>query len=222
VACGILWRLQKMWKKLHKVKTQTSKTNLEILKFSNPLKPRTDRHYIFSDRFWYMEHWNRSLYVKVMAVLRTDSELEDKTVRKWENFAAVAKNWWKRWGKHMNWTLTRPNQQQDLDQNTNSTLRTLKLKYAKVMARKGCRTGKRYGTGLMGRTQEHSKLRVDVNLTVYLKLWLPLDENKGGPIFRKVLVTLDLVETRHKSIRLQNNTIQNPTIFFIFLIFYFT
>ena len=72
--------------------------------------------------------------------------------------------------KHTNWTLTRPNQQQDLDQDTNSTLRTLKLKYAKAMARKGCRTGKRYGTGLMGRTQEHSKLRVDVNLTVYLKL----------------------------------------------------
>jgi len=41
----------------------------------------------------------------------------------------------------------------------------------------------------MGRTQEHSKLKVDVNLTVYLNLWLPLDENKGGPIFRKVLVT---------------------------------
>jgi len=41
----------------------------------------------------------------------------------------------------------------------------------------------------MGRTKEHSKLRVDVNLMVYLKLWLPLDEKKGGPIFRKVLVT---------------------------------
>jgi len=72
--------------------------------------------------------------------------------------------------KHTNWTLTRPNQQQDLNKNTNSTLRTLKLKYAKAMARKGCRTGKRYGTLLMGRTQEHSKLRVDVNLMVYIKL----------------------------------------------------
>ena len=30
--------------------------------------------------------------MKVMAVLRTDSELEDKTVWKWENFAAVARN----------------------------------------------------------------------------------------------------------------------------------
>ena len=68
------------------------------------------------------------------------------------------------------------------------------------MTQKACRTGKRYGTGLTGRTQEHSKLRVDVNLTVYLKLRLPLDENKGGPIFRKVVVTLDLVETRYKSI----------------------
>jgi len=166
-----------------------------------------------------MEHWNRSLYAKVMVVLRTDSELEDKTVRKWEKFAAVARNWWKRWGKHMNRTLTRPNQQQDLDQDTNSTLRTLKLKYAKAMARKGCRTGKQYGTGLMGRTQEHSKLRIDVNLTVYLKLWLPLDENKGGPIFWKVLVTLDLVKTRHKSIWLPNNTIRNPAFFYLFNIF---
>ena len=70
----------------------------------------------------------------------------------------------------MNWTLTRPNQQQDLDKDTNSTLQTLKLKYAKAMARKGCRTRKRYDTGLMGRTQEHSKLSVDLNLMVYLKL----------------------------------------------------
>jgi len=72
--------------------------------------------------------------------------------------------------KHTNWTLTRPNQQQDLDQDTNSTLWTLKLKYAKAISRKGCRAGKRYDTGLMGRTQEHSKLRVDVNVMVYLKL----------------------------------------------------
>jgi len=57
------------------------------------------------------------------------------------------------------------------------------------MAQKGCRAGKRYGTGLNGRTQEYSKLREDVNLMLYLKLWLPFDENKGGPIFRKVLVT---------------------------------
>jgi hypothetical protein len=38
------------------------------------------------------------------------------------------------------------------------------------------------------------------------------DEYKGGPIFRKVLVNLDLVETRHKSMRLPNNTIRNPAI----------
>jgi len=68
----------------------------------------------------------------------------------------------------------------------------------------------------MGWTQGHSKLKVDVNLTVCLKLWLPLEENKYGPIFRKVLVIIDLVETRHKSIQLANNTIRNPTIFFIF------
>jgi len=66
---------------------------------------------------------------------------------------------------------------------------------------------------------KNTRIRVDVNLTVYLKLWLPLEKNKGGPIFQKVMVTLDLVEMRHKSIRLPNNTIRNPTIFFIFLIF---
>ena len=104
---------------------------------------RTDRSKIFSNRFWYMERWNRKSYAKVMVVLRTDSELEDKTVRKWEKFAAVARNWWKRWGKHKNWTLTRPNQQQDLEQDTNSTLRSLKLKYAKAVVWKGCWT---YGT----------------------------------------------------------------------------
>ena len=163
-----------------------------------------------------MERWNRSSYVKVMAILRTDYKLEDKTVRKGEKFAAVARNWWKQWGK-----THELDSNKDLDQDTNSTLRTLKLKYAKAMARKGCRTRKWYGTGLMGRTQEHSKLRVDVNLMLYLKLWLPLDENKGGPIFWKVLVTLDLVETRHKSIRLPNNMIRKPTIFFIFLMFFF-
>ena len=52
-------------------------------------------------------------------------------------------------GKHTNWTLTRPNQQQDLDQDTNSTRRTLKLKYAKAMARKVLGQEKNeYGTGL--------------------------------------------------------------------------
>jgi len=34
-----------------------------------------------------------------MAVLRMDYELEDKTVRKWEKFAAVARNCWKTVGK---------------------------------------------------------------------------------------------------------------------------
>ena len=49
----------------------------------------------------------------------------------------------------MNWTPTRPNQQQDLDQDTNSTRQTLKLKYAKAMARKVLGQGKNeYGTGL--------------------------------------------------------------------------
>jgi len=51
---------------------------------------------------------------------------------------------------------------------------------------------------------------------VYQKLWLPLDGNKGGPIFWKVLVTFNLVEMRHKSIQLLNNTIWNGTILFIF------
>ena len=48
----------------------------------------------------------------------------------------------------MNWTLTQPNQQQDLDQDTNSTRWTLKLKYAKAMAQKVLGQEKKYGTGL--------------------------------------------------------------------------
>ena len=48
----------------------------------------------------------------------------------------------------MNWTLTRPNQQQDLDQDTNSTPCTLKLKYAKAMVRKVLDKKNEYGTGL--------------------------------------------------------------------------
>ena len=72
----------------------------------------------------------------------------------------------------------------------------------------------------MRRTQWHLKLRVDVNLTICLKFWLPLEENKCGPIFRKFLVTIDLVETRDISIQFANNTIRNPTIIFfdIFLL----
>ena len=73
----------------------------------------------------------------------------------------------------------------------------------------------------MGRTQGHLKVMVDMNQTVCLKLWLPLEENKCGPIFQKFLVTIDLVETRDISIQLANNTIRNPAILFIFLIFYF-
>ena len=57
----------------------------------------------------------------------------------------------------MNWTLTRPNQQQDLNQDTNSTRRALKPKYAKAMARKILGQEKNmaldYGTNV-----KHSKL----------------------------------------------------------------
>jgi hypothetical protein len=53
-------------------------------------------------------------------------------------------------GNHTNWTLTQPNQQQDLGQDTNSTRRTLELKYAKAMARKGSRTGKQLWLWTMG------------------------------------------------------------------------
>ena len=89
-----------------------------------------------SDRFWYMERRNRSSYAKTRPVLRIGSELEDKTGTVRVKLVTAARIWWKRWGKHTNWTLTRPNQQQDLDQDTNSTRQTLKLKYAKAMARK--------------------------------------------------------------------------------------
>ena len=57
----------------------------------------------------------------------------------------------------MNWTLTRPNQQQDLDQDTNSTRRTLKPKYAKAMARKVLGQGKNMALDY-GTKAKHSKL----------------------------------------------------------------
>ena len=60
--------------------------------------------------------------------------------------------------KHTNWTLTRPNQQQDLDQNTNSTRRTLKLKYAKAMARKVLGQEKTSMALDYGTNAKHSKL----------------------------------------------------------------
>jgi len=60
-----------------------------------------------------MERRNRSSYVKVMPDSRIDSKLEGKIV--WENL----RQWLEFDGnggrKHMNWTLTRPNQQHDLD-----------------------------------------------------------------------------------------------------------
>ena len=74
------------------MKTQISEANLGILKLSNKPMAGMDRSKNFSDRFRYMERRNRSSYAKVMAVLRTDSELEDKTVRKWEKFTVVARN----------------------------------------------------------------------------------------------------------------------------------
>ena len=49
------------------------------IKFSEPNKIGTDGSKKISDRFWYMECRNPSSYVKTRLVLRTDSELEDKT-----------------------------------------------------------------------------------------------------------------------------------------------
>ena len=60
--------------------------------------------------------------------------------------------------KHTNWTLTQPNQQQDLDQDTNSTRRTLKLKYAKAMARKVLGQEKTSMALDYGTNVKHSKL----------------------------------------------------------------
>ena len=122
---------------------------LTNFKFLNPGGPGDGwiRNF-FSDRFWYMERRNWSSYAKTRPVLRIDSELEDKTEIMREKVVTAVRIWWKQWGKHMNWTLTRPNQQQDLDQDTNSTRRTLKPKYAKAMAQKVLGHDKKYGTGL--------------------------------------------------------------------------
>ena len=83
--------------------------------------------------------WNVEIRVR-MRKLDQFQELAPNQRTKREQYA---QNWSRKQrfdgndgGKHMNQTLTRPNQQQDLDQDTNSTRRTLKLKYAKAIARK--------------------------------------------------------------------------------------
>ena len=83
-----------------------------------------------------MERLNPSSYAKTRLVLRIGSELEDKTRTMCANWSRKQRFDGNDGGKHTNWTLTCPTQQQDLDQDTNSTRRTLKLKYAKAMARK--------------------------------------------------------------------------------------
>ena len=69
----------KIDKKLVTTKRGSCDNFFTNLKFSNPDKPRMDESKKNSDRFWYMERWNLSSYVKTRPVLRTDSELEDKT-----------------------------------------------------------------------------------------------------------------------------------------------
>jgi hypothetical protein len=59
--------------------------------------------------------------------------------------------------------------------------------------------------------QNQTKLGKRVNLTVNLRLWYHLMWT-GVQIFWKVLITLDLVESQHNSIRLLNNSVLNPTI----------
>ena len=53
--------------------------------------------------------------MKVMVVSRTDSKLEDKMVRKWENLRRWLEMDGNGWKKYTNWTLTRSNQRQDLN-----------------------------------------------------------------------------------------------------------
>ena len=45
----------------------------------------------FADQFSYKDRLNRSSYAKVMVVLRTDSEIEDKTGTMHEKLAAAAR-----------------------------------------------------------------------------------------------------------------------------------
>ena len=135
-------------KKLMTTKRGSCDQFLTKIKFSDPDSTGDGWIQKKSDRFWYMERRNQSSYAKTRPVLRIGSELGDKTGTICAKLVTVAKIWWKRWGKHMNWTLTQPNQQQDLDPDTNSTRRTLKLKYAKAMARKVLGQEQKYGTGL--------------------------------------------------------------------------
>ena len=62
-----------------------------------------------------MECRNPSSYEKTRPVLRTDSELDDKMGTMRAKLVTAARFDGNDDGKHMNWTLTRPNQQQDLD-----------------------------------------------------------------------------------------------------------
>jgi hypothetical protein len=91
----------------------------------------------------------------------------------------------------MNYTVTRPNQQQELYQDINSTQRTLKPKYAKAMARKVLGQDKWVWHCTLGPKVKHSNLG-DMMWTWRYTLssdttWCELE----FPIFRKVLVTID-------------------------------
>ena len=137
VTCGIFRKLAQNQQKSYDHEKRILWPLFDQFKIFQPWQVGgwTDLKFFF-DRFWYMERRNWSSYAKTRPVLRTDSELEDKTRIMRVKLDTTARIWWKWWGKHMNWTLTRPNQQQDLDQDTNSTRRTLKLKYAKAVAQK--------------------------------------------------------------------------------------
>ena len=94
----ILEDLLKIDKKLVTTKRGSCDQFFAKIKFSEPSKSGDGRIRIFSDRFWYIERRNPSSYAKTKPVLRTDSELEDKTGIMRAKFV-TAGVWWKWWGK---------------------------------------------------------------------------------------------------------------------------
>ena len=70
---------------------------LTKIKISDPIKEGDGRIRNFFDWFWYMEHRNPSSYAKTRPVLRTDSELEDKTGTMRAKLVSAVRIWWKQW-----------------------------------------------------------------------------------------------------------------------------
>ena len=87
----------KIDKKLMTTKRGSCDQFLAKIKFLDPNIAGDERIQIFFDRFWYMERQNLGSYAKSRPVLRTDSELEDKTETMRAKLVTTVRIWWKQW-----------------------------------------------------------------------------------------------------------------------------